>query len=352
MIAGYTAPETDSGLTEDQAGAEILKLAQSFRTSQGQPEDGEPTETPDASVEAVEPESQETDGVRPDELTGPEGSDEDETSEDETDVEPEPSPRKRGRTLKVGGTEQFVDEDEAYNGYLRQADYTRKTQAASETAKQAEKERAAASATREKYDAGLKQIEDALTVMMPQEPDWDRVRAERPNEYGALYTDWRRFNDRLSLVKAERDRVEQERKAEQDNLTLARRKDAAERLYVAIPEWRDPVKRDADRSKLTSLAREYGYDEDEIAGIEDPRQVLILRDAMLYRELREKQAKAKASIGKAPTGNAKTARPGVPGTVSRPSTKVQAARGRLAKSGHVDDAAEAIFHMLRAPKRK
>lgn len=350
MIPGYTAPESDA-LTEDEAGAAILKLGQSFRASQGKTEDGESSEAANATAQDEEPEeTTETEPLPEDSVDEVEASDE--TTEEELDEEPEPTQKTRGRTLKIGGVDRFVSEDEAYNGFLMQADYTRKTQAHSENVKKFEKERAQAHSVRERYDAGLKQIEDALKVMMPQEPDWDRVRAEHPNEYGALYTDWRRYQDRLALVKSERETVERERKAEQEQTLNSRRQEAAERLYTLIPEWRDVGKRDADRVKLSSLARDYGYDEDEIAGMDDPRQVIILRDAMLYKELLAKQAKAKAQIGKAPVGNAKTARPGTPGSISRPSSAYKAARGKLAKSGNDDDAAGAIFQLMRAKKRK
>jgi hypothetical protein len=348
--AGYVAPESES-LTEDEAGAKIFELVKSVRSSQGQPEGGTSDDAADASAADEQPEEEVEVDTR-DDGSADEIDPSDETTEEEP--EDEEPPQKRGRTLKLSdGREQFVDEDEAYNGYLRQADYTRKTQSHSENVKAFEKTRVTVEQKREQYDAGLKQIEDALVVMMPQEPDWDRVRAERPNEYGALYTDWRRYQDRLALVKAERGRVEQERQAEQQAQVAERRKDAAERLYTLIPEWRDASKRDADRVKLTSIARDYGYGDDEIVGMEDPRMVVILRDAMLYKELRAKQAKAKAQIGKT-AGPSKTARPGVPGSVSRPSSKAQAAVRRLAKSGNVEDAADAIFQSLRAtkPKRK
>lgn len=352
MPERYTAPESDA-LTEDQAGEEIFKLTQSLRASpRGQTEDGTSDDATNATATTDEPEAEIETDSRPADESADEIEATDETPEDET-VDEEPAPRKRGRTLKLSdGREQFVDEDEAYNGYLRQADYTRKTQTHSENVKTFEKARATAAQKLEQYDAGLKQIEDALTVMMPQEPDWDRVRAERPNEYGALYTDWRRYQDRLTLVKSERDRVEQDRQVQKQDEVVARRKDAADRLYTLIPDWRDASKRDADRVKLSSLARTYGYSDEEIVGMEDPRQVVVLRDAMLYKELLAKQAKAKAAIGKT-AGPNRTARPGVPGSVARPSSKTQAAVSRLAKSGHVDDAAEAIFQSLRAkPKKK
>lgn len=350
MIAGYVAPESES-LTEDEAGEKIFELAKAIRSSQGQTEGGTSADAADASAETEEPEEEVEADTRQDE-SADEIEASDETPEEDTEVEPEPTPKKRGRTLKLGDREQFVDEDEAYNGYLRQADYTRKTQSHSENVKTFEKTRVSVEQKREQYDAGLKQIEDALVVMMPQEPDWDRVRAERPNEYGALYTDWRRYQDRLALVRSERGRVDQERQAEQSAQVAERRKDAAERLFTLIPEWRDAGKRDADRVKLSSIARDYGYGDEEIAAMEDPRQVVILRDAMLYKELRAKQAKAKAQIGKI-AGPAKTARPGVPGSVSRQSSKTQAAVSRLAKSGNVDDAADAIFQSMRArPKKK
>lgn len=347
-VAGYTPPDSES-ITEDQAGAKLLELATAFRASKGKTEDGETdgavdeSATNDEPEEEIETETRETGSD--DEIETP-----DETTDDESELEPDSTPRKRGRTLKVGDREQFVDEDEAYNGYLRQADYTRKTQAHAEVVKATATERAAAVQKREQYDAGLKQIEDALVVMMPQEPDWDRVRAERPNEYGALYTDWRRYQDRLGLVQAERGRVEQERQAETNAQAASRRKDAGERLMTLIPEWRDVSKRDADRVLLTNVARDYGFTDDEIVSMEDPKLVVILRDAARYKQLIAKQKKAKEQINRS-TGPSRTAKPGVPGAVTRPSTQYNSAKSKLAKSGNSDDAADAIFQLMKRAKK-
>ena len=349
-VEGYTLPETEDGLTENEAGAELLKLAKAFRSSQGQTETGTQSAAPANATEATDEPVEEVEDETPPEASSDETDTTDETLEEEPVEEPTPK-QPRGRTLKINGVDTFVSEDEAYNGHLRQADYTRKTQAHSENVKAFEKERTEVRSRRERYDAGLAQIEDALKVMMPQEPDWDRVRAERPTEYPALFTDWQRYQNRLRLVTDERSRVAQEKQAEEAASLTERRKEAAERLYTAIPEWRDHGKRDADRAKLATLAKDYGYSDDEVAAIEDPRLVMTLRDAMLYHDLKAKQAKVKAQIGKAPVGTAKTAKPGVPGSIQRQSTKAQIAQRRLAKSGNVEDAAEAIFHSLRAKKR-
>lgn len=352
MTTGYQVPETES-LTEDQAGAEILKLAKSFRPAQGQTESGTQSAAANATATDDEPEAEVEDATPP-EAASEEIEATDETPADETaDVEPPATPR--GRKLKLGDREEFVSEDEAYNGYLRQADYTRKTQAIAAAQKEHAKALEAAAQRREQYDAGLKQIEDALVVMMPREPDWDRVRAEHPAEYPQLFTDWQRYQQRLNLVKSERARVDQERQADEASKASERRKEAADRLLEVIPEWKDPSKRDADRVKLSSLAHEFGYSEQEIAAIEDPRQVLLLRDALRYKELLAKQAKAKAAIGKAPVGATKTATPGTAGAITRTTTTSQAAKAaksRLAKTGNVDDAAEAIFQTLRAGPKK
>lgn len=335
-----------SPISVDAAGEAIyagLLSREGTQDDSEKPESENETEEGDTETES-EAETQEE---SVDEEAGSDEAAEEETEEAEPEV---PETKARSRRLKLpDGSEHDVTEDEAYSGYLRQADYTRKTQMTAEEKKQAAAERKLAGEQRAKYDERLKLAEDALVVLMPKEPDWDRVRAEHPDEYPTLFTDFQRYKERLTAIKQERASLDQEAQAEEASSRNEYRKGEAEKILAAIPEWRDEGKRDAERIKLSKAARTYGFTEQEINSIDDSRTVLTLRKAMLYDELMAKQKKVKEQVKKTGAGPVKTAKPGTP-TDRRPVNEATKAASRLVKSGSIEDAADALFHSLRARK--
>lgn len=59
-------------------------------------------------------------------------------------------------------------------------------------------------------------------------------------------------------------------------------------LKMKYPEWSDPTLGAAQRSEVSAALRHYGYSPQEADGIEDHRQIIVLRDAVIGRRVREK----------------------------------------------------------------
>ena len=104
-----------------------------------------------------------------------------------------------------------------------------------------------------------------------------------------------------------------------------------------IPEWADGGLQANEQQRMIEVGRSVGYSDEELDSLSDHRAVLLLRDAMRYRELTngDRVTEAKSKIGSVRGGNKTIA------SHTR-SRKQKAQRARLKATGKVDDAA-AVF---------
>ncbi len=298
-------------------------------------------EVPEDEPEVTDPDAEDTEGDEPKETEAPETTDE-ETDEVETE---EPKPTVRARKLRMpDGTEQEVTEDEAYNGYLRTADYTRKSQANAELKKQAETETAQARDARTKYAAQLEQVKQAMDRMVPKEPDWSALRARvSPEEFSATFADWQQFSKNRAAVEVEQKRIADEAKADFDKTFAEFRTQEIEKLLLAIPEWRDESRGKAEVAEMAVYGRSVGFADEEVNSVVDHRLLLLLRKAMLWDKLQTTKPKVEATIKKS---KIKSAPPGSPAGKPKPASDEKRAKDALQKSGSVKDAADVFSTML------
>lgn len=284
----------------------------------------------------------------------PEGADGDEPDPDaeadeeldegeEEDPDEEDDGEERHEVKLPGGKKERVTLDELKAGYSRNADYTQKTQALAETRKAVEAETATLRGARERYEATLTKLEESLTGMEPQEPDWDKLREEDPAEYAAQREDWRQLQQDKVAVQQEKARIAAEKEQEYSAELRARVEQETVKLLAAIPEWADEKVAKRDKTALAEYAKSLGYTDEELGSVYDHRIMVILRRAMLHDKgegaLRGKRRERPALA------------PGSRSTAAQPHLgRVRAARktamDTLAQSGRVQDAARAIETML------
>lgn len=266
----------------------------------------------------VEDKPQADEGSEAEPAQEPETADDDagdEPSEAAPEVEePEPSRHK----VKVAGEEVEVTLDELINGYSRQADYQRKTQALAEERKavQAEIERIA------QLTAQLDTTE--------KEPDWSKMAEELdPWEFNRQRTGWE------TRQKAKAEAARQAQELQSKRMAEIAQTEAA-KLREKAPEWADPQKFTADFQAMTEIAtRDYGFSPDEVSRVLDHRVMLLLKDAVEMRRLRQSKPEAEKRLAKAP----KVVKPGSPtSNADKAQADRDALRSRLRKSGKVDDA--------------
>jgi DNA repair exonuclease SbcCD ATPase subunit len=274
-------------------------------------------------------------------------ADDDDTANDDGEIEQAPPDTK----FKHPKTGEVLTLEELYNGYLRTADYTRKTQEAAKQRKEVqtalEPELKSVREERAQIATALKELETALKESTPQEPDWDEVRQTHPEEFSNYYAQWQLHKDNLEKVAKQRAAAEE--KVQQDRITEIKGQLAqeGERLLEAMPGWKDdPAKAEAGRKAVWEYGKSLGYEDDNLVSITDHRLFVVLDKARRWDAAQKKAKAAKAPEGK---------RPAKPGTanaaVPRKANELTRAKQRLAKTGSIHDAAAGISQILQSERK-
>jgi len=271
----------------------------------------------------------------------------DEESEDDPDGEADPdADADLTQTFTVthgDGTEEDVTVEELVKGYYRQKDYTRKTQALAEERRATLTERQTASELRAQYARGLEQLQDAIKQVTPQEPDWDALKAADPIGYAETWADWQRQQVVVQQIEQEREAIKQQEQREFETNRKENAAKANEWLLTQVPEWKDQAKRQADRAGMKAYAMKLGFTAEELKNTDDPRAVLLIRQAWQFAKLQERKATTIKVKGKTPqTAGTKT--PTLkPLAVKQPGNKqasqLSDAKKRHAKEKSVESAA-------------
>ena len=263
-----------------------------------------------------------------------------EQSEEEGDSEEGEQPQVF--TVKVDGKEVEVTLDELQKGYSRTQDYTRKTQQIAEARKQTEAELQEVRAEREQYAQLLGALQAQVQQAAQPNIDWDRLYNEDPIEWVRQREVMRENQEKAAAIQSEQQRLAQLSQREQLQQREALLAQEQEALVAAIPEWKDAKKAQAEKAMLVQFGQKIGFTPDDLKNVVDHRAVVMLRKAALYDQMMSKRGQIKPVTNNGP-------RPAKPGAAGRVSSNTEAVRAqqRVAKTGRVDDAANAIFQLLK-----
>lgn len=259
------------------------------------------------------------------------------------EVETEATEEAPAAKLKFKLDDEEFDEDtlrEWKKSGLRQSDYTRKTTEHSEVVKSFESEKATFNETKA---AQLKQLEDAIKAVTPQEPDWQKARQEMTaDQYLQLRADWDAHHQQMKVLRDERAKVEADVQAEQGKKASARAEQNVARVMELLPDWKDEGKRQAQFADIKRLVLDpLGVPEGEVLGAGRPELFRILHEAAEYRKL--VQTKNLPPVKQAVASKVIT--PGTPNAKPK-ATAVETAARRLAQTGSEKDMA-ALFKSYR-----
>lgn len=245
--------------------------------------------------------------------------------------------------VKTDAGEEEITAEEAAKGYMRTADYTRKSQANAELRKSMETQDTAIKAERAELATSLKQLKDHLDSIAPKEPNWDEIRVKSPEKFAAIHAEWQVHKSRMDRVaQAE---AEARQKVVEDQVDSHNRLIEAEsaKLRESFPEMADPVKGKAFKKALSDHAKTFGWTDDDLRNVTDHRLFKLLNESRLYREIKggldAKQGKPDAKKVIAPTLKPGAQNKSPKSTVSETTRLKQ----RLAKTGNVRDAAAAML---------
>lgn len=228
--------------------------------------------------------------------------------------------------------------DEIRSGYMRQRDYTLKTQEVS-------KARAAipqaveqgVTEARNQYTQSLAQLHALVQQTAAPElaqVDWQKLATESPAEFVRLSAKAQQVQNTLQAI-AQRHHEETQRATQAKQQALQQEIAAsAETLKHAIPGF----SHEKYEALINGAAKEYGQygvTREDIAGITDAKAIIVINDALAYRALKAKQPSVANKIAQAPI-------PLKPGTAKSRSdvdkARTEPLQQRLRKTGDLEDA--------------
>jgi hypothetical protein len=261
-----------------------------------------------------------------------ESDDEDDAAE-QSDGDEKPT----AYTVKVDGVDTEVTLDDLTRSYSGQAYIQKGMQETAEGRKQFQSDIAAFQADQQRFAEAVHKLQSNGLKAQPQKPDSKMLETD-PIGYMRAQAQYDVEVAEYTAQQTQLSETENRTRAYQDQQSQADMQKQAARLVELIPEFADPAKATALKSKLVEVGQSaYGYSPDELMGLTDARAVSVLNDAMRWRELQSGTAAAK----KTPTPQKSvkpTGRRSQPQSVAR---KKQLSQAR--KSGSSDDFMALMF---------
>jgi len=241
--------------------------------------------------------------------------------------------------VKVQGQELEVTLDELKAGYSRDSDYRQKTHSLGLEKRDLETQK---TSLRQSYDTRLSELNDLIatadaTVRQQQgSEDLQKLYDEDPTAAARLDYQLRQQNRQLEEV---RSKAKEAQQSQYNEFLNTQRELAA----TKIPEFADPNKADTFKVNMRNSLRNYGFNDSEIGQLADHRFLMVAKDAMSYQNLKDKKPIVQKKVANAPrvvkSGVAKS-------NTSSGREQIRQKIGKLAKTGHIKDAQNAILDMI------
>lgn len=210
------------------------------------------------------------------------------------DSDEQSNERERKHRMEFDGKEVEVTDTELKAGYLRQQDYTRKTQDVAAKNKAAEEVRARAERVLNANAELLAILESDIGDSVPPAPPVDLLNTN-PAEYLRMKEAREARIRRLNAVRSAQLQVrEQQTSVAKERQAEMLRTESA-KLLEAFPTWKDPKVALTQRQRLAKYAHDAGFTPAEYGNIFDHRMVKVLHDAAEGKAALEREAKARAA---------------------------------------------------------
>lgn len=267
-------------------------------------------------------------------------SDEDDTDEESVEYDDEPDESgPETITVKVDGEEVSVTLDDLKRSYSGQGKIQKGMQEAAEARKQAEEMKQQAIQAMTQLNAMYERAQQSGFKAPPQAPDRELFNSD-PIKYLEMKE---QYEADLQEFQVEQQQMMRMRQAQQQQMTQAQQAQLAqqaEMLREKMPEMADPEKADKIRSDLAKTGMEFGYTEDELSGITDHRALLVLRDAMRWRNAQ----KSKSAVEKKANQARKVIKPQAKKTQDPSRKKIREQKAKLKRTGSIDDALNFVLN--------
>ena len=271
---------------------------------------------------------------------------EEEAPAEETPAEeeaPEIKPEPRRYKLKYKGEELDRSEDEVISLAQQGHDYTQKSQAlAKEREELNAKVKAEVEAKQKEFADQLDTHRRALEKLAGfEEVDLNKLSQEDPVRAQQEFFKRVAFNQQLSQINAEQQKIAQQRHTEMQAQIRKQAEASVEALQAKIPGWGN----DLYGKILKTAVSDYGFKQQEANAITDHRAIEVLHDAMKWREF---QAAKPKTVEKRVAAVPKVQKPGSAEKSDPKAKKLVESEARLKKSGSRDDAVAHVREMIEA----
>jgi hypothetical protein len=296
-------------------------------------------------VVSEEPINQESESDQPEVTDETQTETEQETSDvSETDVSQEQTEDIQKEpdstfTVKVAGQELKVTLDELKKGYSRDADYRRKTEELSFEKKQFQSE---TEQQRQDYSKRITELNQILAFTQQQlnseinNVDLNKLYEEDPVEATKVERQIRLKKEKMMDAA---NKLQQEQTRQLSSYVQEQQRILAEKM----PEFNDAQKASTTKNNLRNFLNSYGFKDAEIGQIYDHRIVMLVNDALKYRNVKNVK----------PVSAAQASKPGkfLSSGVKKDSNDMNFQRrkeklGRLKKTGNVKDAASIFYDII------
>lgn len=228
-----------------------------------------------------------------------------------------------------------VKKSELKAGYMKDADYRRKTSEAAEVKRAAQAEREQVKAERAQYANHLDVVLTGLqTQLIGDQQALARLAETDPAEWVKQNAAFQQRYAHYQQAVAERESLANRMTAEQEREMDEWRKAEREKLREKLPEWNDSGKARAEQKMVAEYLISQGYQPEELAELFDHRALMTALDAAKWRA---HQSALKAAKGKQTNTPPSPVKPGVAKGNSNQQANPDALRS-LQKRGDVDSA--------------
>ena len=218
-------------------------------------------------------------------------------------------------------------------GYLRQRDYTQKTQHVADQRRAFEAQTAEAEATMNALMSAA-----GADLSRFQNVDWEKAAIDNPEQYKQAKAAYEQAQSTFNLIKAQADQFQ----TQQQQQTEAAQKEAAKEsltvLKTNIPNWSNDL-----YYKIGEYAQGLGVSGEEFNKVSDHRLITALWKAMQFDQAKQVAAKKKVKPSATKTLSGSKA----DSTKAVESESARKTRERLKKTGSVDDAAAALLNRMK-----
>lgn len=288
-----------------------------------QPEEGD--EVVEDEVEADTEESEEAEDGQTEDEEGEADAEEESDGDDDGD--------KPEQLVEIDGEQLTLEEVKL--GYLRQSDYTRKTQAVAEQRKAAEEER-------QYFASSLNSILTAVgaDIQRFEGVDWERAAAENPDQYRQAKAAYEQSRQLFDGIRQQTEDFVQRTKQAQESALKAQAKESVAILKTAIPGWNNEL-----YAQIGEYAqKELGFEPGEFNNIADHRAIRSIWKAMQYDRGRKVATEKTVKVAPTRTLSDKKA---AEAKIVHNRKQNQKQRERLRSTGKIDDAVALLANRLR-----